>query len=230
MFKLTLIVCLAVSALLAQSQAQVPPAARKASLQFSLQNLDRTADPCVDFYQFACGNWLKNNPIPPDQARWGRFDELEERNRDILHEILEEAAKPAASRDAITQKIGDYYAACMDEKAIDAQRPRAARAGAGAHSQFERQGGSWPAKSRTCSAIGVGALFEFSSGQDFKDSNMVIAQADQGGLGLPDRDYYLKDDREIGGAAAEIRGARGAHVRAGRRNAGAGQGRRRRRS
>src|SRR5216684_4169296 len=79
--------------------------------------IDRSADPCVDFYQFSCGSWLKNNPIPADQAAWGRFNELAERNRAILHDILENAAKPGR-RTPNQQKIGDYYLACMNETAI----------------------------------------------------------------------------------------------------------------
>src|SRR6202050_5593515 len=101
--------------------AQAPPASKPNSLRFDINALDRSADPCVDFYQFACGTWMKNNPIPADQARWGRFSELQERNRDVLHEILEAAAKPDAGRDQVTREIGDYYAACMDEKGIDAR-------------------------------------------------------------------------------------------------------------
>src|SRR5260370_35799704 len=88
---------------------------------FDVKAMDKTADPCKDFYQYACGTWIKNNPTPPDQSRWGRFSELDERNKDTLHEILEAAAKTTANRDADTQKIGDYYAACMDEKGIDAK-------------------------------------------------------------------------------------------------------------
>ncbi len=83
--------------------------------------IDRSADPCVDFYQFACGAWMKANPVPADQSRWGRFDALQDRNRDVLHKILEDAAVVKPGRTAIEQKIGDYYAACMDEKEIDAK-------------------------------------------------------------------------------------------------------------
>ncbi len=187
--------------------AQTPTSHASGPAQFDLTAIDKSVDPCVNFYQYACGTWMKNNPIPADQAMWGRFDELADRNRDILHEILEAAAKPSAGRDATTQKVGDFYGACMDEKAIDARgltplqpeldrirklTDRSQIAGEIAHLQ----------------AIGVGALFEFSSGQDFKDSNSVIAQFDQGGLGMPDREYYLKEDAK----ALELRQKYVAHV------------------
>src|ERR1022692_1884858 len=93
----------------------------KPFVRFDIGALDKSINPCVDFYQYACGGWIKANPIPSDQARWGRFDELQERNRETMHDILEEAAKPVTNRDPVTRKIGDYYAACMDEKAIDAR-------------------------------------------------------------------------------------------------------------
>ncbi len=187
--------------------AQPSPAPKPASLRFDLATIDRSADPCVDFYQYACGTWVKNNPIPPDQSRWGRFSELQERNRAVLHEILEEAAKPDPKRDPVTREIGDYYAACMDEKAIDARgidpitpqlerirglKDKAQLAGLAAYLQKE----------------GMGGLFDFGSGQDFKDSTQVIAQADQGGIGLPDRDYYIREDAK----SAELRSKYVAHV------------------
>jgi endothelin-converting enzyme/putative endopeptidase len=161
----------------------------------------------VDFYQYACGGWMKSNPIPADQSRWGTFEDLAERNREILHQILEDAARPATNRDAVTQKIGDYYAACMDEKAIDAKGI------APLQLELDRIR-NLKDKSELAEEIahlhrnGVAALFEFSSGQDFKDSDSVIAQADQGGLGLPDRDYYLKTDAK----SVELRQKYVAHV------------------
>jgi endothelin-converting enzyme/putative endopeptidase len=201
--KLAIVLSFTVCALSAQTNAsRVNGPAR-----FDLTAIDKSVDPCVDFFHYACGTWIKTNPIPPDQAMWGRFNELADRNRDILHEILEQSAKGGASRDATTQKIGDYYAACMDEKAIDAKglaplEPELARIRnlndkAQLAGEIGRQ-----------HSLGVFALFQFSSGQDFKDSNAVIAQFDQGGLGLPDRDYYLKDDPK----SVELRQKYVAHV------------------
>ncbi|MBZ5586297.1 MAG: M13 family metallopeptidase, partial [Acidobacteriia bacterium] len=142
-----------------------------------------------------------------DQSRWGRFEALGERNREILREILESSEKPDANRDPIGQKIGDYYYACMDEKAIDAKglapvKPALDRIRA--LQDKSQLAGELARLHRD----GVSALFDFDSGPDFKNSSMVIAQADQGGLGLPDRDYYLKTDAK----SVELRQKYQAHV------------------
>ncbi|HLY92194.1 MAG TPA: M13 family metallopeptidase [Candidatus Angelobacter sp.] len=154
--------------------------------------LDKSADPCVDFYQFACGGWMKNNPIPSDQAIWSRFGELAESNREKLRGILENAAK-ATKRDANEQKIGDYYASCTDEAAIEK------RGTAGLKPEFDRinavkDKSALPDLIARLHSQGINALFNFGSGADFKNAGQVIGQADQGGLSLPDRDYYTKDD------------------------------------
>ena len=160
---------------------------------FTTDALDRSINPCDDFYRFACGNWLKNNPIPPDQSAWGRFSELAERNRTILREILEKYSSPTMHRDADEQKIGDYYASCMDETQIEAKglaslQPDLKRIAA-LKNKVEIA-----ALLAHLHSIGVEAGFDFSAGQDFKDARQMIAQADQSGMGLPDRDYYLRTD------------------------------------
>jgi len=158
---------------------------------FDINALDRTADPCVDFYKFACGNWQKNNPLPADKARYGRFDELAERNRATLRDILEGVAKKP-NRSPIEKQVGDYYAACMDTASID-------KLGAKPIQPMLEKVAAMKSKTDLIDTAawlddnGVPVLFGFGPGPDLHDANMTVANIIQGGFSLPDRDYYLKD-------------------------------------
>src|SRR5712691_9092227 len=167
--------------------------------------MDPRVDPCTDFFTYSCGGWLKANPIPPDKTSWGLSSKLADDNRLLLREILEEAAAPAPQKDVVKQKIGDYYTACMDEKAIDAAGTAVLK------TELDRIG-RMHSKRDIASLVARmpnrGALFDLQSDQDFKDSTQVIAEVDQDGLGLPDRDYYVKTDPK----SVELRQAYLAHV------------------
>src|SRR5689334_9002246 len=97
------------------------PADAKPQPALDVTSMDRTADPCVDFFAYSCGGWIKNNPIPPDQSSWDTYSKMQDENLGRLHGILEAAAAPDAKRNAATQKIGDYFASCIDEKAVEAK-------------------------------------------------------------------------------------------------------------
>ncbi len=190
-----LIALLAAASLSAQSKPETPLFALPYSPSLDLSSMDPSVSACVDFYHYACGGWIKKNPIPPDQARWDVYAKLTEENERFLWGILEQASKPTPSRSKGETEIGDYYHACMDEAAIDQ---------AGAAPLQPELGRIAALKSiRDLPALlgrlhltlaSSRMLFGFGSNQDFADSTQVIAFAAAGGLGLPDRDYYTKTD------------------------------------
>ena len=157
--------------------------------------LDRAADPCENFFQYACGNWIRLNPIPPDQPRWDVYGKLQVDNMRFLWGILDAASKPSPGRTPNEQKIGDYFGACMDEAAVEKAGVEPLRARLADIAALKRLADLPPLLGRLhLESADSNALFGFGSSQDFEDSNRVIAFASASGIGLPDRDYYVKDD------------------------------------
>jgi putative endopeptidase len=184
---LLLLACPLPAPLLAQTQTT--RSAKQPVLDVT--SMDTSAEPCSDFFTYSCGGWIAHNRIPPDQTSWSAYGKLADENRQVLRDILERAARPSADRGPVQQKIGDYYAACMDEKAIDAAGIKPIEEQLAQIGNMQSTG---DAATVLAAMVDDNMLFDFSSQQDFSDSSQVIAVADQGGLGLPDRDYYLKDD------------------------------------
>ena len=206
MFRMTLVLILLLTAATANAQ-NASTASTVHPPVLDITSIDPSVDPCTDFFAYSCGDWLKKNPIPPDKTSWSAAAKLQDENKVLLREILEEASAGGASRDPVKQKIGDYYAACMDEKTVEAAGTKPLQGGleriSGMHSKRDI--------ARVASEmLGQGVLFDFQSDQDFKNSSQVIAEVDQGGLGLPDRDYYLRTDAK----SVELRQAYVAHERA----------------
>lgn len=188
--------------------SQVSIAASNPSLH--LDWLDRSVSPADDFYTFANGGWQKNNPIPDDHASWGSFYLVHEKVQQQIHELLKTAASNAsAEQGSIAQKIGDFYFSGMNEAEIDKAGITPLKPELDQIASIKTMDDLHQAVAHLHS-IGVGVFFNFGSLQDFKNSSAMIAAVGQGGLGLPDRDYYLKNDEKF----KAIREAYVAHIAA----------------
>jgi putative endopeptidase len=164
------------------------------SPSLDLSSMDKTVDPCADFYQYACGRWQISNPIPADQTSWSVYGKLFEDNLNFLHGILEQAALTTNPRDEVTREAGDFYAACVDEAGTEERGISAIRTQLDEIQRLSSAKEMAPLVARFQLFYGRAILFGAGSTQDPDDSEKVIADLDQGGLGLPDRDYYIKDD------------------------------------
>jgi endothelin-converting enzyme/putative endopeptidase len=202
------------SAAAAVTAASGPPAATPlAHLPYTpvldVSSMDKTADPCVDFFQYACGGWQKNNPIPADQSRWDVYAKMEQDNRRVLWGILDRLASQTSGRTVSQQKIGDAFAACTNEALTQSLGARPMKP------ELDLIDGMKSKKDLPAVLAALqlssgddGMLFNFTSSQDYADSSRVIAFATQGGLGLPERDYYFKTDAK----SKELREKYVAHV------------------
>jgi predicted metalloendopeptidase len=195
--------CFSMLLLVAFSLCSATPAGTGAESGFDLGNLDNSVAACTDFYQYADGGWMAKNPIPAAYPSWGTFDQLQERNREVVLQILESAAKDtSAPQGSNEQKIGGFYGSCMDEKGIEAVGITPLQPELDRIEKINDRKDLESAVARL-QGYGVRALFDVDSTQDFKNSSQVIGEIDQGGLGLPDRDYYTREDEKSKQVRAE---------------------------
>lgn len=192
--------------LVSSDMAPGPTSEPKRPIIFDLSAIDKTVDPCTDFYKYACGNWLAKNPVPSDQVRWGRFNELAERNNYLLYAELKSAAE--APKTPLQKQYGDYFAACINEELADklGAKPVQPVMERIAALTDKKQLPALVAELQQRYAVGV--FYGFGVEQDQKDSSQQIAGTAQGGLTLPDRSYYLTDDAR----SETLRGQYVAHV------------------
>ncbi len=191
------VVCFPSAVLLAASASLLAQTSSDPSYQplpgFDKSAIDTAADPCQDFYKYACGNYSKLHPIPSDLPSFDQFTNLAEFNLQALREILDEVAATGADLTPSEQKLGDYYASCIDTEAIERKglapiQPELDRIAA-----IESKD-QLAAEIAHLQRIQVDAFFSFGEQQDFKDATRQIASIDQGGLGLPEKDYYFRAD------------------------------------
>jgi putative endopeptidase len=169
-----------------------PTSEPKKPIVFDLSSIDKTADPCTDFYQFACGNWVKSNPVPADQVRWGRFNELGERNNYLLYTELKNAAD--SPKTPLQKKYGDYFAACMNVDLADKLGAKPIQPSLETIATLKDKKNLPAMVAELQRKYAVGTFYQMGVQQDQKDSSQQIVNTSQGGISLPDRSYYLNDD------------------------------------
>jgi putative endopeptidase len=187
--------------------ALLPGAAQKTLKAFNPNLMDTTVDPCENFFQYSCGGYLKQTPIPADESSYGQFDELNDQNQLVLKAILEKAAAGGAGRTVNEQKIGDYYATCMNVEAVDSTGLKPLQPLLDRIAVLKSKD-ELPEFAAYMDSIGVNTFFAFGSDQDFKDATQQIAILDQMELGLPEKGYYQRQDEK----SVKLRGQYQTHV------------------
>jgi putative endopeptidase len=188
--------CLAAATLIpAQTKPDNPLFALPYTPSLDVPSMDKFVEPCTNFYRYACGSWIKNNPIPPDQARWNVYAKLQEDNERFLWGILEESSRPSPDRSVIQREIGDFFHACMDEASVERAGAAPLKPGLDQIAAMKSIRDLPKLLAQLHLELADGnMLFGFGSNQDYEDSRRVIGFAYAGGLGLPDRDYYTNTD------------------------------------
>jgi endothelin-converting enzyme/putative endopeptidase len=194
------------SAPAARAEEQRPLTALPYTPGLDAEFMDRSVDPCADFYAYSCNGWIAKNPIPPDQSSWHVYRKLANENRQFLWGLLEQAAGDrSGQRSPVERKVGDYFAACMDEEAVERAGAAPLQADLAAIQALRSPREIAPLLGRLHRTLGAELLFGIASEQDARDAEQVIAGLEVDGLGLPDRDYYLSDEPRMQEARAKYR-------------------------